>query len=143
MTMGASVRAYWKGMTDEQSEAQPQFGNDSLTWGNWMAERQNHPDVLQTIADVGASALLVCKTKRMWWFQIKWTTPRELAEATRRLRAFIESKDPRAKKLLATYATHGGVKNAEEEFTRDLFDIERLATYAESELVQKMTLEVG
>ena len=140
--MSASVRAYWKGMTNDQSQAQPQFGNDSIAWASWMAERENHPDVLKTISDAGAGALLVRKTQGMWWFQVKWATPRELAEAARRLRAFIESKEPGAKKILATYATHGGVRNSEEEFIRDLYDIERIAAYAESEFAQKMTLEV-
>ncbi len=43
--MGASVIAYWPGITEEQFESQPGFDNDDRAWGNWMAEREDEPAV--------------------------------------------------------------------------------------------------
>ena|SRR3989442_10518410 len=141
--MGASVRAYWNGITEEQLQSQPGFGNDCKAWGNWMAERKGHPDVLKTMRELGVDALLVCKTNGMWWFQVSWTKPRELAEAARRLREMVGAGGPRTKRMLETYAAYGGCEDVEGEFAQDLHDIERLALYAESQGVQKMTLEVN
>jgi len=46
--MGASVIAYWPGITEQQIEEQPGFYNDSKAWGNWMAEREEEPEVGST-----------------------------------------------------------------------------------------------
>jgi hypothetical protein len=141
--MGASVRGYWKGITKEQLESQPGFGNDCKAWGNWMAKREGHPDVVKAVRKLGAAALLVCKTDGMLWFKVKWTTPRDLAQASRRLREIVATGDPKTKRILETYAAYGGVEDAKEEFAQDLHDIEQLALFAESQGVQKMTIEVN
>jgi hypothetical protein len=46
--MGASVVAYWPGITEDQAEAQPGFANDDRAWGNWMAERDGDAAVTWT-----------------------------------------------------------------------------------------------
>jgi hypothetical protein len=108
-----------------------------------MAERERHSDVLKAVRELGAEALLVGKADGMWWFQIRWTTPRELAEASRRLREVVAAGNPKTKRILETYAAYDGVEDAAEEFAQDLRDIERLASFAESQGIQKMTLEVN
>jgi uncharacterized membrane protein len=45
--MGAYVVAYWPGITEEQMETMPGFWNDDRAWGNWMAERDEGPKVLE------------------------------------------------------------------------------------------------
>ena len=49
--MGASIVAYWPGITEEQIDTQPGFTNDDRAWGNWMAEREEHLSrAYQTVA---------------------------------------------------------------------------------------------
>ena len=61
--MGASVSGYWPGITDEQPHSLTGFDNDCSAWGNWMAERYNHPDVLATMKQLGVGRC----------FPISWT----------------------------------------------------------------------
>ena len=56
--MGASVVAYWPGIIDEQLESQPGFYNDDKAWGDFMAEREDEPEVLEAIKKLNTGALL-------------------------------------------------------------------------------------
>jgi hypothetical protein len=56
--MGASVSGYWPGMTDEQRGSLTGFDNDCKAWGDWMAERYNHPDVVSTLKQLGVGAIV-------------------------------------------------------------------------------------
>ena len=44
--MGATVTAYWPGISVNQIESQPGFYNDDKAWGNWMANLEEHEEVL-------------------------------------------------------------------------------------------------
>jgi hypothetical protein len=56
--MATSVSGYWPGITDEQRDSLTGFDNDCKAWGDWMAERYNHPDVLDTMKRLVVAALL-------------------------------------------------------------------------------------
>ena len=65
-------------------------------------------------------------------------------DAVRRLREAIKDKRPEAKAILETYQRNAnGIDSVEEEFIRDLDDIESIANWAEAEGAERMTLEVN
>ena len=84
--MGASVIAYWPGISEEQIESQPGFFNDCKAWGDWMAERLEHKDVLEMMKRLGVAALCTFKTDGVSDSQVDWVTPAELESAAMRLR---------------------------------------------------------
>ena len=63
--MGASVIAYWPGMTKEQFESQPGFWNDDRAWANWMAEIDKDPAISDAIGKLKVQAILTYKTDPM------------------------------------------------------------------------------
>src|SRR5687768_8393680 len=101
--MGASVIAYWPGITQAQIEAQPGFYNDDKAWGNWMAEREDEPEVLKAIKRLGADAILTYTTDGMEDEDVAWVSPKQLRDTVRRLREAIKAKRPEAKVILETY----------------------------------------
>ena len=142
--MGASVVAYWPGITDEQLESQPGFYNDDKAWGNWMAEREGEPEVLNAIKSLGADAILTYTTDGMEDEDVDWVSPRQLREAVRRLRDAIKDKRSEAKVILETYDRNANrINPIDEEFIQDLDDIEAIANWAEEEGAHRMTLEVN
>jgi hypothetical protein len=142
--MGASVIAYWPGIREEQIDSQPGFYNDDKAWGNWMAEREDEPEVLNAIKRLGAEAILTYTTDGMEEEDVEWVSPRQLRDAVRRLRQAITEKRPEAKVILETYQRNAnGIDPLEKEFIRDLDDIEAIANWAEEEGAERMTLEVN
>jgi hypothetical protein len=142
--MGASVIAYWPGITQAQIEAQPGFYNDDKAWGNWMAEREDEPEVLKAIKRLGADAILTYTTDGMEDEDVAWVSPKQLRDTVRRLREAIKAKRPEAKVILETYERNAnGIDPVDEEFIQDLDDIEALANWAEAEGAARMTLEVN
>lgn len=73
--MGASVLAYWPGITAEQLETQPGFFNDDKAWGNWMAEREEDPAVSAAIRKLNAEAILTLKTDGWEDDDASWVSP--------------------------------------------------------------------
>ncbi len=63
--MGASVNGFWRGITDEQLESQFGFDNDCKAWGNWMANRLDHEEVINTLYELELEALLTHTTEGM------------------------------------------------------------------------------
>jgi len=65
--MGASVVAYWPGITEEQLESQPGFYNDDEAWGNWIAEREGNlvvsDAIRKLIAILTATRIAQARTK--------------------------------------------------------------------------------
>ena len=119
--MGASVIGYWPGITDEQLESQPGFDNDCKAWGDWMAEREKHPNVIALLRSLGVGALLSHTTDGMDPSLVEWVKPLELGEAARRLRDLVRTNDPRVRPILQTYARRAkGVDPVEQEFAADL-----------------------
>lgn len=142
--MGASIVAYWPGITDEQLDAQPGFANDDRAWGNWMAEREDDPEVLRAVAAIGASALLTIKTDGWEDDDVTWVTPSELRHAAQAMRAAVERRHPAVGRILASYGRNAnGIGSLVEEFLTDLADIATIADWAEHEGAARMTLEVN
>src|SRR5215204_2702867 len=101
--MGASVNAYWPGITEEQLESQPGFYNDDKAWGDFMAERENEPGALEAIQKLNAAAILTYTTDGVADEDVDWVTPSELRDAAKNLREAIEAKRPEASIILSVY----------------------------------------
>lgn len=142
--MGASVIAYWPGITEEQIESQPGFYNDCKAWGDWTAEREADPRVKDIVRALGAGALLTHTTDGMKDEEVLWVTPQELKEAAVKLAEAVKAEVPGTELILETYErSANGVDPLTEEFIRDLEDVGALAEWAKSEGAKKMTLEVN
>jgi hypothetical protein len=142
--MGATVNAYWPGITEAQAEAQPGFSNDDRAWGNWMAERDGDPAVSEAIRHLKAEAILTVKTDGWEDEDVTWVSPQELREATVRLRQAVRAGSPEIRVILASYERNANrIDPVPDEFIRDLDDIEALTRWAEAEGATQMTLEVN
>ena len=142
--MGASVTAYWPGISEEQMESQPGFHNDCKAWGDWMAERENEPAVFEAVGKLNAGAILTVTTAGMKQEDVQWVTPSDLREAATCLREAVEAGRPEAAIIVQTYERNANcIDPVSEEFVRDLSDIEALATWAEAEGAHRITLEVN
>jgi hypothetical protein len=142
--MGASVNAYWPGITEEQLEEQPEFRGDSVPWGNWMAERERVPAAAAAVRELGAEALLTLKTDGWDDEDVDWVTPQQLREAAERLRAAVEAKLPETQIILDTYSKKATkLYPVDELFIGDLEDIIEISKWAEREGATVITLEVG
>jgi hypothetical protein len=142
--VGATVVAYWPGMTDAQIDAQPGFYNDCNAWGDWMAERERHPDVLQTLEALGLGALRTFTTDGVADDDVDWVTPAGLCDAASRLRALVLVQDPRVTPILRTYARSAHqLDQVPTQLAQDLADVCELARFAEREGATRMTLAVN
>jgi hypothetical protein len=142
--MGASVTAYWPGITEEQYDSQPGFFNDDRAWGNWMAEREGDPAVSEAIRRLNAEAILTCKTDGWEDDDVSWVSPQQLREAATTLREAVERGSPDIQIILATYERNANrIDPIAHEFIRDLRDIEAIARWAEAQGATRMTLEVN
>ena len=143
--MGASVNAYWPGITREQiEESHPGFHNDDKAWGNWMANREEEPEVLEAIKRLKAEAILTVKTDGWDDEDVSWVTPQQLRDAAERLRDAVQAGLPGAQIILKTYersANH--LDPVAEQFITDLDDIITITRWAEGEGATTMTLEVN
>jgi hypothetical protein len=142
--MGASVNAYWPGMTEEQLESQPGFYNDCKPWGDWMAVREETPGAMDAIRKLGAEAILSLKTDGWDDEDVSWVTPAEMREAAMKLREAVAAGVPETIPILEAYRPSSipGEPLAD-SFIRDLDDVIALTEFAEAEGVPKMTLEVN
>jgi len=119
--MGASVIAYWPGITEEQLESQPGFDNDCKAWGNWMAEREEVPGVYDAIRGLKAEAILTLKTDGWDDEDVSWVSPRQLRDAATRLREAVRAGSPETRVILETYERNANrAYPVSEEFIRDL-----------------------
>ena len=142
--MGASIIAYWAGITEQQLESQPGFYNDDRAWANWMAELGEQTELSDTVIKLNAAAILTYKTDPMEDDEVEWVTPQQLRDAANRLREEVLSESAAARILLDTYER--GANRLEEtatEFIRDLDDIIAIANWSETEGATRMTLEVN
>src|SRR5438552_17395595 len=142
--MGASVSGYWPGITDEQRDSLTGFDNDCQAWGNWVAERYNHPDVLDALKRLGVGALLSHITDGVEEDEVDWVSPDELMKAADHLRELVLAQDPRVKRIVETYGlSANGMNPVHEEFAQDLADVRLIAKFSKEMGVPKMTLEVN
>lgn len=142
--MGASVNAYWPGITEEQLTSAPGFRNDCKAWGNWMAEREDEPAVAEALGRLKAEALLTYKTEGTEDEEVEWVSPGRLRDAAARLREAVRAGSPETAAILETYAVNSnGIDPVAEEFVQDLDDIIAIAEWAEREGAKVLTLEVN
>jgi hypothetical protein len=142
--MGASIVAYWPGITEEQLESQPGFYNDDKAWGDFMAEREDEPEVLEAIKKLNAGALLTYTTEGVDDEDVDWVTPNELREAANHLREAIQAERPETKIILSVYERNAnGIDPVADELIQDLNDIEAIANWAGAEGAERITLEVN
>ncbi|HET6977668.1 MAG TPA: hypothetical protein VFI24_15160 [Pyrinomonadaceae bacterium] len=142
--MGASINAYWPGITDEQLESQPGFFNDDKAWGDFMAEREDEPEVIEAMKKLNAAALLTFTTDGVADEDVQWVTPDELRNAARNLREAIQSNRSETGVVLKVYERNANhVDPVADEFIQDLNDIEAIADWAEAKGAKQMTLEVN
>lgn len=142
--MGASIIAYFPGMTEEQLETQPGFRNDDRAWANWMAELDNEPAVMEAVRRLNAAPILTYKTDPMEDDEVGWVTPQQLRDAARRLREAVLNRNPEADIILKVYEKGANqIYPVDEELIADLEDIEALADWGEQQGAKQITLEVG
>ena len=142
--MGATVIAYWPGVTEEQLESQPGFYNDDRAWGNWMAELEGDAAVSDAIRKLNAEAILTYKTDGMDDEDVCWVSPQQLRDAATRLREAVQAGSSETRLILETYERNANrIDPVAQEFTRDLNDIITMTNWAEKEGATKMTLEVN
>lgn len=142
--MGASVNAYWPGITEDQLESQPGFYNDCKAWGDWMAEREGEPAAKQALHNLGVEALLTHTTRGMKEQEVHWVSPQQLAAAASALIQAVKSGNPETKIILEIYGRNANCLDPlDEEIIRDLDDVNAIAKWAEQEGADRMTLEVN
>jgi hypothetical protein len=142
--MGASVSAYWPGISEDQIESQPGFFNDCKAWGNWMANREEHTDVIEAMKRLNVDALCTYKTDGVEDADVAWATPSELERAALRLRELVLAGHPDTKRILEVYSqSANAVDSISEEFAHDLADVAELARFAIQAGASRMTLEVN
>ena len=142
--MGATVMAYWPGISEQQLESQPGFYNDDKAWGDFMAEREEEPQALEAVRQLNAGALLMYKTDGVDDEDVEWVTPTELRKAASNLREAIASRRPETNIILKVYERNAnGIEPVAEELIQDLKDIEAISNWAEAQGAERMTLEVN
>lgn len=143
--MSASVFAYWPGITDEERDSLTGFDNDCDAWGTWMAERYNHPDVLDAMKRLGVRALLSHITDGVSEDEVDWVSPDELMKAADLLRELVLAQVPSVNRIVETYGLCNppGINPIHEEFAQDLADVRIIAKLCKDMGVPKMTLEVN
>lgn len=141
--MGATVCGYCRNMTDELSEDQPGFWNDDKAWGNWMAEREEDPKVLELVRSLGCGALLTFTTDGIGDEDVEWVTPEALAQSAIRLRKLVLDRHPGTIPILRSYEKNANrLEPVEQEFARDLEDVAAIAEHFRAQGAEEMTLRV-
>jgi hypothetical protein len=142
--MSTTVTAYWPGITKAQLDDEPSLSDDGHNWGQWMAEREDQPDVLRAVAELGGTALLTTMTDGWEDDDVEWATPQELRAAALRLGQAVRDNRPGIARILETYGRHADdTTPIAEQFLTDLAEIAALATWAESYGTDRITLSVN
>jgi hypothetical protein len=142
--VSTTVTAYWPGITEEQLVEEPGLSDDGHNWGQWMAEREDKPDVLRAVVELGGPALLTTMTDGWEDDDVTWATPQALREAALRLAQAVRENRPGVARILEVYGRHaGGTTPLAEQFLTDLNEIAALATWAEAQGTDRMTLSVN
>lgn len=142
--MGATIQAYWPGITPQQLASQPGFYNDCAPWGDWSAVREQNPEVIRAIRKLKVDAIRTFTTHGIADDEVDWVTPSELRKAALKLKDHVRSGKSETKIILSTYEEGANlVDSLEDEFVRDLDDIANLASWAEAQGATRMTLEIN
>jgi hypothetical protein len=142
--MGATIVAYFPGMTEEQLDSQPGFRNDDRAWANWMAECDQEPAMLEAVRKLNAAPILTYKTDPMEDDEVNWVTPQQLRDGAIRLREAVLSGAPETQIILKVYEKGANrIDPVNEEFIQDLDDIVELANWGEKQGATQITLDVN
>ncbi len=142
--MGATIVGFWPGMTQQQMEDQPGFFQDCKAWGDWMAQRYRHPEIIALHKSLGVEALLSHTTEGTKPSEVTWVSPKELEAAAKRLCDLVLAGDLRVQPMLKVYAEYSNdVDPIGQQCAQDLSDIAAIADFARKCGVLKMTLEVN
>jgi len=142
--MGASIIAYFPGVTEDQLDSQGGFWNDDNAWANWMAECDKEPAMVEAVKKLGAAPILTYKTDPMEDDEVDWVTPQQLRDAAMKLRDAVERGAPETEIILKAYEKGANrIEPVKDEFIRDLDDIVALANWGEEQGTKKITLEVN
>src|SRR5829696_1793942 len=130
--MGASIIAYFPGVTDDQVDLQEGFWNDDKAWANFMVEQEKDPAILEAVKKLNAEAIMTFKTEEMEDEDIDWVTPQQLRDACMKIRDAVRSGASEAKPLFAASGRGAnGINPVDQEFVRDLEDIIEIANWGE------------
>jgi hypothetical protein len=142
--MGASVFAYWPGITKKQLKTQPSFANDCQPWAEFLAELSDHPKAVSDIEKARAGALLSFKTEGIEDDDVAWVTPAELEKAALTLRKLVVKDDPSVRRLRKIYAENANeVHPVAKELAQDLADIAEFARWGRANGARKMTFDIN
>src|SRR3954471_21387417 len=104
--MGASVVAYWPGITEDQIEDQTGLYNGPARWASWTLRRESAPDVLLAMRDLGVEAVCTLTTDGLDDAQVSWVAPAALKAAALRLRDLVLSSAQQVEAIVTSYAAH-------------------------------------
>ena len=142
--MGASVFAYWPGITPRQLKAQPGFGNDCKAWGDFVGELASAPKAYTEIERAGAEALLTFRTQGLDDKDVDWQEPAAVEKAAHVLLPLVRSQDRGLRLALKLYAKNAiGDAPVHEELAQDLDDIAALARWARKAGAKQMTFDIN
>jgi hypothetical protein len=142
--VSTTVTVYWPGIIEEQLDEEPSLSDDGHNWGQWVAERQDKPDVLRAIAELGGPALLTVMTDGWEDDDVEWVTPQALREAAIRLAQAVRENRPSIALILEIYGRNAdNTGPISEQFLTDLTKIAALASWAETQGADHITLSVN
>ena len=144
VVMGASVFAFWPGITAKQLKSQPGFSNDCKAWGDFMGDLVDNAKALKEIEKAGAGAVITFKTQGLEDDDVDWVTPAEVEAAAILLRDLVRKKDRSVRRVLEVYATNANeIDPIHEEMARDLDDIAEIARWAKKAKTKRMTFDIN
>jgi hypothetical protein len=142
--VSTTVTVYWPGITEEQLDEEPSLSDDGHNWGQWMAEREDKPNVLRAVTELGGPALLTVMTDGWEDDDVEWATPQALREAALRLAQAVRENRPGIALILEVYGRNADdTTPISEQLLTDLTEIANLATWAETQGTDHMTLSVS
>jgi hypothetical protein len=141
--MGASIYGYWPGASEEQQSGNPGFANDCHAYADWLTSMVSSRWLSWRLRRKGYAPLLSFHTIDTSDDHIEWTTPSELRQAARELRAGLLRGDPFMKGLVRLYRKGPGIQEPHIELAQDLQDVASIAEYAEQSGAKQITLTVG
>jgi hypothetical protein len=139
--MGASLVAYWPGISEEQLEGQPGLYNGATGWAAWAIRWDRDQRLLTTMQQLGVGAVCSFTTNSLPNEKVNWVAPAAMEAAALRLRQLVLARDASVDSVVQSYAAPGR-SDAAQELAQDLADIAGLAAFAAAEGVRQMTLRI-
>ncbi len=141
--MGASVFAYWPGITEKQLKSQPGFTNDCKAWGNFVADLLASKKATAEVERAGAMALFTFRTQGLEDANVDWQAPAAVEKAAHVLLPLVRAQAPALKLTLKIYKKNANdIDPIHEELAQDLDDIAALARWARKAGATRMTFDM-